>query len=245
MCSPRWALWGALALALVATARPAAAVQFSLADLVAGGSFQSDNGELGFSMFDAELEVSGVPGFVESFLEGLVLSHSQVISLDDGFKIWTPLVSVLGFDVKLHVDYKVAASEGFKIDGAKISFLGFELEGCGDALSKAVSKFFEPGTENLVAMLMAEGENDFVMDAIGFDPTPALDGRDWLIADTEGFALAKSLKLIHQFRTVAMPAPEPGTGLLLLTGLGGLAFAGRRRRPRTSDPVQPRLRLHT
>jgi hypothetical protein len=214
------------------TPLPAAALSFSLWDLEqSSGSFDSGNAELSFGNFQAQ--VSGLPFWIS---EQTFLQHSVVTQLEDGLKIFAPLIAFGLFnhvDLELKVDFDVWAAEGLEIAGASIGLWGIEL---GDAEAYAMSSIWNA---DLLAELFVEvdGFFDWDSDSVVFDEGHAhLSIEDLMAAEACGCGIGAAKKLYHHFDTALIPAhpsvPEPGAALLLASGLLGLRLTRRHREQR-------------
>jgi hypothetical protein len=119
----------------------------SLQDLVDGETFESENGQLAFSGFDAD--TSGIA------IDDLDLY--RVIPTDDGFKIFAPLLSWFGKDAQLDLTYDVDAADGKQVAGMSVSFFGAAF---GPNASAGVMATVLSGEDEL-ATLMAGTDGGF------------------------------------------------------------------------------------
>ncbi|MGH0035203.1 MAG: PEP-CTERM sorting domain-containing protein [Myxococcota bacterium] len=242
----------ALLAALLLFTQPAAATGFhggfdlgiSLQDLVDGETFESDNGELVFSDFEAD--TSGVaPGNLDLY---------RVFPTEDGFKIFSPLFAWPGHDAQLDLSYDVEGLGGKQVAGMAIDFHGLALGRDAEAGVMATVLSGDDELANLMAGTRDskgdggpgwfcgweghggkpdrdDGRSDSVMFKDGYDSISVLEKIFASVGggkDKKGgwsFGLAKALIVDHSFKTVMVP--EPGT--LLLLGAAGLALRLRRR----------------
>ena len=121
----------ALGLLSSSTASQAAGIHgfpgISLARLVdGGGEFESRNGKLTFSGFEAQ-----VNGFALQNLD-----FYRLFPVGNGFRIITPLAAFLGSSAELELRYEVTAEDGLLIDGTRLSFLGFAVGKNASAFAK-------------------------------------------------------------------------------------------------------------
>jgi hypothetical protein len=190
----------------------------SLADLVEGEEFESRDGKLVFGDFEAEIEGHALRN----------LDLCRVFPTADGFKLFSPLMVILGADAKLTLDYKVATTEEeLVISSASLSFLGFAL---GDAEAWVEESLLEADGDPLGALAVFRtgffnrGQS---RDHLDLDNPLGEIYLDEIIGVRAGGkhcvgGFAKALVTDHSFEVV----PEPTTALLLAVGLVGLGGCG-------------------
>jgi hypothetical protein len=203
-----WVLW-------IGFASTASAL--TLADLNAGDMFTSGNGSLEFS-FGADSVL--VSGSLNSDLD-----NYEVVILDDGFRLVGPIGAADGNDGDILLDYSVSATNLLNpIFSAHLLFNGsaFGLESTANIAGELSNG------DSLAVAVTGGGlsqKNDLALFA---EPTETLAVvlKDIQVISFDVGQLA-SISLIDQRFAVI---PEPGTAILLLSGLVGMAVTRRPRR---------------
>ena len=187
-----------------------AAQALTLADLVAGAEVTSGNGNLTFTNFTASTSGKGMRGD---------LSRYAVTVLDDGIEIAGGTKK--GKRGKLEIAYDVVA--------AAITGVALDVTSNGKGKTTGTKAFFDDGSP--VGELEASAaKGNTGSDSATFSAFETLSVEEtasvgkkvgrWILSNTfESSDVASSSSI-----------PEPGTMLLLVSGVAGLAVIGRRRR---------------
>jgi hypothetical protein len=193
-----------LLLILVFSVAPADPVQAtSLEDLVSsGGSLTSGDGTLTFSNFQARARG---PRRVRD------LSLYDVSAIVDGVIV----MSSAEGRARLTLSYDVVTS-GITIEGADMAVAGVDLRGAGGRATLRNGR-------RPFARLRVTQRAGRDMDSAIFDGVAGM-----LVGDKLRFARGGASDAITH--TFSVTTPEPGTALLLASGLGTLGVLGRRRR---------------
>lgn len=197
------ALGGAL---LVAASAQSAT--FTLADLVAGGTFTSDDGKLTFSDFEVT-KIKKLSGN---------LSLYTITTTLDGFTLSSPeLTATAGGLRKLNFGYTVTASTPILQAGLDVTGTAatgrFKVEkDIDDPLSDEGTFLVALKTQNREEL---SDSDQFSTGALSF----AVEEQVRIKKQSEISSITNSFQLV----------PEPGTLLLLGTGIAGLFAIGRKR----------------
>jgi hypothetical protein len=202
----------ALALSFAFVAGSAAnAATLTLQDLVNGATFQSDNGLLTFSDF----EVTRLKRLNAN------LAEYTITTTTDGFILTSPhLTANTGGLKKLDLTYKVAAVQG-TITGASMA-----MEGTRQTGRIKVEKDIESpdGDEGTFLLTLLRNNASLLTDSDTFDPGET----SFEVEETIRIKKISALTSLRNAYTVTVS--EPAEAALLLAGLAGLAFYGRRSR---------------
>ena len=178
-----------------------------------GGQFDSQNGDLTFGHFSAEVSGHALRN----------LDFYRVIRLDDGFRLYAPMIALFGSDAQVELGYSVEAADGQQIDAISLSFLGGAIFGGTQTRLSA----FDRGGDELATLRVFNtgifGRNVHADHSRLGEAVNALLVDETIEVRSGLFSLA--WRVDHRFRTA--PIPEPTTALLLGLGMAGLAFAGR------------------
>ena len=212
------------ALATLVLGGTAQAASFTLADLVGGTGFDSDNGLLSFSNFSAILS-SGLDQDLTKY---------TVTTLDDGFELVGPIGAADGEQDDLVLKYDVAATNaGGLIVSASLFFNGQILPAIS-GLSASIAEDFFVDDDLVGSMFVARtggGLNQPSADILFAPGHSALSVEkdilvDAIVANGSSDGTIAAISIVRQRYEVV---PGPATALLLGSGLGGLAILGRRR----------------
>ncbi len=209
-CSHRRTLAAVALLACLLT--PASAPALSLLNLNAGASFTSGDGNLMFSF---------EPGSI--MLAGALSSDLSVYTVDvlsQGFRVTGPMAVADGGVGVLTLAYDVGTVAGTLATATltsmpsasglgALAFLGQSASGLGDLVNVATG-----GGLNIPAATLT---------AAGGSSSQVLTSLQLLTLGAGQFAGATFFE-----QTFGIAVPEPSTGLLLLSGLLGLALIGSR-----------------
>jgi hypothetical protein len=202
------ALCAALALTLLATARPAPAL--TLDALAAGGTIET--GVLTFSNFEVT-----IGGDLPS-----VLGDYPVQVLEDGFRLAGPLSVLLGDGGTLLLSYDVTVSHPGGVIGAQLFADG---ETIGDGAQAFVAEsLFGPGNTPLGSLFVyaVAGVGEETLDQIALGGPTHLHVVKTITIRSGTFS---AIPFVDQ-RFVAVA--EPFSLALMASGLAGLALLGRR-----------------
>lgn len=193
----------------------------SLGELLEGDGFESGNGKLLFTDFEAEIEGRALRN----------LDFYRVIPTGQGFKLFTPLLALFGSQAELTLAYKVATTEEeLIIESASISFLGFAL---GNASTWVEASLFDASGDpvgKLTALHKRLFSRGRARDRLELeDPLAEIDVAE-IIGVRSGRrhclgGIARAVMVDHRFKVAVIP--EPATALLLAMGLVGLAVRQR------------------
>lgn len=209
-CSRRRTLAAVALLACFLT--PASAPALSLLDLDAGASFTSGDGDLMFSFEPGSIMLAGALSTDLSVYTVDVLSH--------GFRVTGPMAVADGGVGVLTLAYDVGTIAGTLATATltslpsasglgALAFLGQSASGLGDLVNAATG-----GGLNIPhATLTAEGGAT----------SQVLTSLQLMTLQPGQFAAVAFFE-----QTFGIAVPEPSTGLLLLSGLLGLALIGNR-----------------
>jgi hypothetical protein len=203
----------AFVLAALLFVTPAMAATFSLDDLVNGTvpSFTSDNGLLTFGNFDVKRlkKLSGN------------LSLYTVTTVADGFELRSSaFVANSGGLKKLDITYTVSANRGL-ITGASMAMEATRTSG----RVKVEKDIDDPNSDQGTFLLtLLRSNRDLLDDSDTFEPGAAL----FEVEEAIRIKKISTLTSVRNSYTVTV-VPEPMALSLLTTGLGGLAWIGRRR----------------
>jgi hypothetical protein len=207
---------------LVATlGAPVGSAALTLQDLQLGASFTSTGGDLSFDFAPGSIALSGALP--------MDLSLFTVTPTADGFFLSGPLTLAGAGFAGLTLAYQVSAAPGLAIEAANLLTNGIAF-GSG-ALALATTGFSNGAS---LGVVLSPGGGTGMTSNASFVATSVLDTLASLQlfgqmpGDVAGFGSVQ-----HGFSLIAIA--EPGTSLLLLAGIGGLALLGTRRRVR--EPV--------
>ena len=219
--------WLAMAIAAVLWVGAGPAGALSLADLNAGMTFMSGDGNLEFSFGEGSVVVEGSLN--------TDLNSYSVIERWDGFRIVGPIGVADGNQGDIQLDYSVSSTRGMAnpIVLAEIFFNGSVSapESMQAVVATAnIAEAFSNGSE--LGVQVTGGGFWNLNDIASFAPTATLEVlRDIQVSTLEAGQVAAISVIDQRFAVV----PEPGTAMLMLSGgLTGLVVLGRsRRRART------------
>lgn len=203
----------ALALAALSLCFGSAVHALTLEDLNTGTSFASSDGTLTFAFDPGSVVLNGsLPGELTDYL---------VTPIVGGFQVSGPLAALNGSLGGLTLFYQVTAGLGLLLDSASLTMTGVAV---GASALGAVGETLSNGA-GLGAIVTGFGANVLV-DGTSFVPAAALAAVTSIQLLALGAGEVVVLGSVGQgFTLVAVP--EARTGLLLATGLLGLAFFGR------------------
>jgi len=187
----------------------------TLADLAAGASFASLDGTLSFAFEPGSVTQNGsLPGSLVDYL---------VTPIVGGFQLSGPMAAANGSLGGLTLSYAVTPLAGLLVDGASLLVTGVVV---GAGALAAVGETLSNGTA-LGAILAGFG-GSVPTDAAAFAPVPAAEGVTGVQLLALGAGEVAFLQTLRQtFSLVAIP--EAASGVLLGSGLFGLAWLGRAR----------------
>jgi hypothetical protein len=217
----------ALALAVLSLCLASTARALTLADLNGGSSFDSSDGTLTFAFDPGSVVLNGsLPGALTDYL---------VTPIVGGFQVSGPLAAVNGSLGGLTLAYQVTPDLGLLLDSASLVITGVAV---GASALGAVGVTLSNGA-GLGAIVTGFG-SDVLADGASFVPAAALA----VVTGVQLLALGAGEVVVlgsvgQAFGLVAVP--ELRTGLLLASGLLGLAiFGGPERRLRASSSKRRR-----
>ncbi|MCP3985306.1 MAG: PEP-CTERM sorting domain-containing protein [bacterium] len=210
ICSCRRAIAALFVVACLVT--PLGARALSLLDLNAGASFASGDGNLMFSFEPGSIVLAGALSSD--------LSAYTVLVLSEGFQVIGPMAAADGDVGVLSLAYEVDAISGtlegatltslpFAVGSGALAFLSMSASGLGDLVNAATGGGLYLPHDSLVAA--------------GSSTTVVYSSLQLL---TLGAGQLAAVSLFEQ--TFGIAVPEPSTGILLLSGLIGLALLGGR-----------------
>jgi len=200
-----------LALAMMLLlAGPAAAVSYTLDQLVNGTveSFQSDNGLLTFSDFEIT-KLKKLSGN---------LSLYTVTVVDDGFELSSSAFEATGGGLKkLNLTYKVTANVGLITEASMV------MDATRTTGRVKVEKDIEdPNSDQGTFLLTLLRHNvSLLEDSDTFDGATSFE--------VEEHIRIKKVSTLHSVRNSYTVVPEPAELSLLMAGISGLVWIGRRR----------------
>jgi hypothetical protein len=197
----------ALSLCLASTARA-----LTLQDLAAGTSFDSSDGTLTFGFDPGSVVLNGsLPGALTDYL---------VTPIVGGFQLSGPLAALSGSLGGLTLAYQVTPDAGLLLDSASLLIGGVAV---GAGAVGAVGATFSNGS-GLGTVITGIG-SDVLADGASFVPIGALAVVTGIQLLALGSGDVVVLSSVAQAFTL-IPVPELRTGVLLATGLLGLALFG-------------------
>jgi hypothetical protein len=189
-----------IAVATLCVSLAGTASALTLADLMAGATFDSLDGSLSFSGFQVAVSPVLEPD----------LSSYTVEALASGLRVLGPIGVSDGNAGSLQLDYTVAANNGLFMDGADVFFSGAAF--MSDAMS-SLDETLNGGTE-LNLMVTGSGTSIKYASTV-FAPISGFDVST-LVGVDSGTGVAAVVTTIDQNFSVV---PEPGTATLLGFGL--------------------------
>jgi hypothetical protein len=200
--------------AMLLLVSPAGAVSFTLDELVNGSvhSFQSDNGLLTFSDFEIE-KLKKLSGDLSLYI---------VTVVDDGFELSSSAFTAnSGGLKKLNLTYKVTANSGLIIGASMV------MDATRETGRVKVEKDIEdPNSDQGTFLLtLLTGSNSILSDSDTFDGAASFK--------VEEAIRIKKISTLNSVRNSYTVVPEPAELSLLVAGLSGLAWIGRRRSAET------------
>ncbi|HBZ72434.1 MAG TPA: hypothetical protein DEP35_22940 [Deltaproteobacteria bacterium] len=205
-----WSLFVICAASLASSSRAV-----TLGDLAAGASFSA--GALSFSHFTITST-----GSIDSNL-----SDYQVQSLTDGFRIAGGFAAFDGDQGSMHISYEVTDSAASGVDG-----LGLQFDGAASAKGSGTmvtDNAFDSGNNHLgsASVFSSGGGGATLLSAANFGgPQSDLHVEEGIILKSVGLASAAAISAIDEHFTAM---PEPGTLILLGSGMAGLFMMARKR----------------
>jgi hypothetical protein len=200
--------------AMLLLVSPARAVSFTLDELVNGSvhSFQSDNGLLTFSDFEIE-KLKKLSGDLSLYI---------VTVVDDGFELSSSAFTAnSGGLKKLNLTYKVTANSGL-ITGASMVMDATRETG----RVKVEKDIDDPNSDQGTFLLTLLRNNASLLeDSDTFEGAASFE--------VEEAIRIKKISTLNSVRNSYTVVPEPAELSLLVAGLSGLAWIGRRRSAET------------
>jgi hypothetical protein len=202
----------ALALAALSLCFASTARALTLQDLATGTSFDSSDGALTFSFDPGSVILNGsLPGALTDYL---------VTPIVGGFQVSGPLAALSGALGGLTLAYQATPDLGLLLDSASLLITGVAV---GAGAVGAVGTTLSNGT-GLGTVVTGFGSN-VLADSASFVPVGALAVVTGIQLLALGSGDVVVLSSVAQAFTL-IPVPELSTGMLLATGLAGLALFG-------------------
>jgi len=205
-----WLCFAATLGLALASISPRGAGALTLADLDGGGSFSAGS----FMFDDFDVVIAGdLP---------VDLADYAVQILADGFRISGPISAILGGSGTLLLSYEVSALSPI-IGGASLLASGVTIGAGAQAL--VVESLLGPASNVLGSLVVfdIEGVGADPDSTAGFTPASSVSVAKTI---TVGGGMVAAMPMVEQH---FLAVEEPLTGVLLASGLAGLAIAGRRR----------------